>query len=141
SVACSGRTVRGSAAPYLPSLVAPRGALGFVQAITEPSAASLLSDYYPSEQRGRAFAIQQIMMVAGFGLGVGLGGAVRATLGWRWAFLLIGGPSTLVALLAYRLKEPKRGAGDRMHVGIVDDPDLGEEPVRQPLFTEGFGTF
>ena len=140
-VAWSGLTALGAAAPNFPSLVALRGALGFGQAITEPSAASLLSDYYPTEQRGRAFAIQQIMMIAGFGLGVGLGGAVGATLGWRWAFLLVGGPSTLVALLAYRLKEPKRGAGDRMHVGIVDDPDLGEEPVHQPLFTEGFGTF
>jgi MFS family permease len=140
-VAWSGLTALGAAAPNFASLVAIRTALGFGQAVTEPSAASLLSDYYPTEQRGRAFSIQQIMMIAGFGLGVGIGGAVGATLGWRWAFLVVGAPSTLVAFLAYRLREPRRGAGDRLHLGIVDEADAEGEVSHEPLFAEGFAAF
>ena len=57
-------------------LVGMRSALGFGQAITEPSAGSLLGDYYPPEQRGKAFSIQQVMLLAGTGLGVALGGGL-----------------------------------------------------------------
>ena len=57
-------------------LVGLRSALGFGQAITEPSAASLLGDYYPTEERGKAFSIQQMMLFVGAGLGIGLGGAI-----------------------------------------------------------------
>jgi MFS family permease len=128
------------AAPTFGSLVAIRGALGFGQAITEPSAASLLADYYPTDQRGRAFSIQQVMIIAGFGIGVGLGGGIGATLGWRWAFLIVGTPGFIVALLAYRLREPKRGAADRLHMGITDDDEV-DVVVDHGLFREGFGTF
>src|ERR1022692_405583 len=38
-------------------LVALRGALGFGQAVTDPSGSSLLADYYGIERRGRAFSI------------------------------------------------------------------------------------
>jgi MFS family permease len=81
------------------------------------------------------------MMIAGFGLGIGLGGAVGSTLGWRWAFLVIGGPGMLVAAIAYRLHEPSRGAADRMHVGVAAEPETEVKEAHQPLFTEGFGTF
>ena len=60
--------------------------------MTEPSANSLLTDYYPSHQRGRAFSIQQLMLFVGFGAGIGLGGAVGNALGWRWAFVVVGAP-------------------------------------------------
>ena len=58
-------------------LVGMRSALGFGQAITEPSAACLIGDYYPTEQRGKAFSIQQMMVFVGAGLGIGVGGAHR----------------------------------------------------------------
>jgi len=54
-VAWSGITALTAAMPNFPSLVAIRSALGFGQAVTEPSAASLLAHYYPLEQRGSAF--------------------------------------------------------------------------------------
>jgi MFS family permease len=118
-------------------LIGVRSALGFGQAITEPSCASLLGDYYEPERRGRAFSIQQMLLLAGGGVGVGLGGALGQAIGWRATFLVCGLPGVLLALVVYRLREPSRGEADRAHLGgeaIVDD-------VRPPLFDDGVGSF
>ena len=138
-VGWSGITALTAAAPNFASLVAIRGALGFGQAITEPSCASLLADYYPAEKRGLAFSVQQVLLFVGFGLGVGLGGVVGATLGWRWAFVIVGTPGVLIAFAVYRLREPRRGHADRLHLGLATDDEGEDEKV--PLFEEGFGTF
>jgi MFS family permease len=119
-------------------LLGLRALLGFGQAITEPSAASLLSDYYPTSQRGKVFSNQQVMVFIGFGLGIALGGAVGAAWGWRAAFLVVGPPSIAVAFLAYALKEPARGHGDRVHMGIESDAHATEHV---PLFDRGFKQF
>jgi MFS family permease len=141
----SGITALCAAAPNFVSLVAIRGALGFGQAITEPSAASLLADYYPTDQRGRAFSIQQVMLIAGFGLGVGIGGIVGNAFGWRAGFVVVALPGLLVAALAYRLKEPKRGHAERVHLGMEDDGESIDADVTTTpgsgLFDDGFGSF
>lgn len=139
-VAWSGITAATAAMPNFASLLAVRGALGFGQAITEPCCASLLADYYPVENRGAAFSIQQVLTFVGIGVGVGIGGAAATAWGWRSAFLVVGFPSFLVAIFVYRLKEPRRGAADRASVGVVDDAD--DEPPRSlPLFEHGFRRF
>jgi MFS family permease len=141
-VAWSGITALTAAAPNYAGLVAIRAALGFGQAITEPSAASLLADYYPAGKRGLAFSIQQVLLFVGFGLGVGLGGIVGATLGWRWAFIIVGTPGVLIAFAVYAMGEPRRGHADRLHLGITDGGVAAEaEAESQPLFAEGFGRF
>ena len=143
-VGWSGITALTAAAWNFPVLLAVRSALGFGQAITEPSAGSLLADYYPPEQRGTAFSIQQCLVFLGFGVGLGLGGAVGATLGWRAAFLIVGTPGVLIAIAVYRMKEPKRGHGDRLHLALDDS---GEDEVEVTegdgagLFDEGFRPF
>ena len=137
-VAWSGITALTAAMPNFPSLLAVRGALGFGQAITEPCCASLLADYYPAEKRGEAFSIQQVLTFVGIGLGVGLGGLIANALTWRWAFVIVGLPSVLIAFVVYRMKEPARGAADRMHLGI-EESDV--EPVALPLFEHGFKRF
>jgi MFS family permease len=137
-VGWSALTAAGAAAMNFPMLVALRSALGFGQAITEPSAASLIGDYYPTEERGKAFSIQQMMLFVGAGLGIGLGGAIGATLGWRWALIIMATPGALVAILAYRLKEPKRGAADMMVAIGAAEADADENPA---LFEDGFRAF
>jgi MFS family permease len=139
-VAWSGITALTAAAPNFPLLLTVRSALGFGQAITEPSAGSLLADYYPIEQRGLAFSVQQCLVFCGFGLGLGLGGLVGNTLGWRAAFLLVGTPGVLIALAVYRMREPRRGAADRLHLGITDEGE-DEVEIRPALFAEGLGPF
>jgi MFS family permease len=138
-VAWSGITALTAAMPNFPSLVAIRSALGFGQAITEPSAASLLADFYPADQRGKAFSVQYCLLFVGFGAGLGLGGAVAAVLNWRAAFLLVGTPGIVIAWYCYRLSEPSRGHADRVHLGFAGDPAHADANPR--LFQEGFGQF
>jgi predicted MFS family arabinose efflux permease len=66
---------------------------------------------------------------------VALGGVVGAALGWRAAFLIVGTPGVVIALAVYRLKEPKRGHADRVHLGL-DGDDRATQPVErnEPLF-------
>lgn len=130
----SALTAAGAASVNFPMLVGLRSALGFGQAITEPSAASLIGDYYPTQDRGRAFSIQQMMLFVGAGVGIGVGGAIGATLGWRWALVIMALPGALVAIVAYRLPEPRRGAADTAGAGVGaahTDPRLFEGGLLQ----------
>ena len=129
-----------AASPNFPVLLGIRSALGFGQAVTEPSCASLLADYYPAEERGRAFSIQQCLVFVGFGLGIGLGGFVGNHFGWRAAFLMVGTPGVLIAIAVYRLFEPKRGAADRLHLGI-NESGADEVEITHGLIDEGFRQF
>lgn len=138
-IAWSGITALTAAAPNYVSLIAIRSALGFGQGITEPAAGSLLADYYPAEERGKAFSIQQVLLFTGFGLGVALGGLIGNSLGWRWAFVIVGTPGVLFAFLVYKLKEPARGHGERIHLGLATDDHV--EAASEPLFEGGFRAF
>lgn len=108
----SGLTALTAAAWNFGALVAIRTALGAGEALSEPSASSLLADLYPRRRRGLAFAAQQCLSFVGFGLGLGLGGVVADAEGWRAAFLLVGLPGALIALAVWRLHEPARGEAD-----------------------------
>jgi MFS family permease len=133
-------TAAGAASTSFPMLVGMRSGLGFGQAISEPSAASLIGDYYPPDQRGRAFSIQQVMLLAGTGVGIGLGGLVGTTLGWRAALVIVALPGLVVAYLMFRLREPKRGTADMMAAigaGEIEHHE-GEHPS---LFEHGFRQF
>ncbi len=138
-VAWSGLSAATAVMPNYTSLLAVRGALGFGQAITEPCCASLLADYYPAEERGLAFSIQQVLLFVGIGLGVALGGGIASRWGWRAAFPIVSLPGMVIAIAAYRLREPRRGESDMAHVGVDagDDPDV-EHP---PMFEHGVKRF
>ena len=136
----SALSAAGAASVGFPMLVAMRASLGFGQAITEPSAASLIGDYYPPDQRGKAFSIQQVMLLGGTGLGVGLGGLIGTTLGWRPALVIVAIPGLLVAMLVFRLREPKRGTADMM-AATGEGEIEHHEGDHVSLFEHGFVQF
>ncbi len=140
-VGWSALSAAGAASVGFPMLVGARSALGFGQAISEPSGASLVGDYYPPDQRGRAFSIQQVMLLVGTGVGVGLGGALGQLFGWRYALIVTAIPGLLVAVLVFRLREPKRGTADLMAAlgaGEIEHADADSHPK---LFENGFWQF
>ena len=108
----SGLSALAAAAQSFGQVFLARAALGIGQAVDDPASTSLLADYYPASHRGRVFSVQQVMFFLGSGLGIGLGGLIGAQFGWRWAFVLVGMPGSLIALLVFALREPARGEAD-----------------------------
>lgn len=85
-----------------------RAAVGIGEAAYGPAASSLVADYFPS--RGRAIAMGVLASGVSLGgvLGIYLGGKLEAAYGWRVAFMAVGVPGFLCAILAARLVDPTR---------------------------------
>jgi MFS family permease len=106
----SGMTALCGLARTFPQLVMARIGVGIGEAGCSPPAHSILADYYPPEQRGRAFATYALGIPIGTAFGFLLGGWMTETLGWRYAFLLVGLPGIALAVLVrLTLREPPRG--------------------------------
>jgi EmrB/QacA subfamily drug resistance transporter len=52
------------------------------------NSAAIITDAFPPNERGRALGINQISIVVGAVAGLILGGAITATIGWRWIFFV-----------------------------------------------------
>jgi MFS family permease len=102
--------------------LAVRTVLGVGETVDNPASASLIADYYPAHMRGRAYALQRVAPTVGAALGLALGGAVGQLFGWRWAFLLVGAPGSLLALSVWRLPDPERGEHDPTNVQADEVP-------------------
>jgi len=83
--------------------------VGVGEATLGPAALSLLSDYFPLRLRATVSAIYSSGIAAGGGIAFFLGGWIGATLGWRWAFYLLGFPGLVLCLFVLGLREVQRG--------------------------------
>lgn len=125
------------------ALLVVRAILGFGQAVSDPSSSSLLADYYPVDQRGRAFSVQQCLVFVGMGLGLAIGGLVGPLFhgsGWRLAFFISALPGLVIAYWTWRLPEPRRGSADRAYVAKSKDLDV-EPFAPKSLFPGGLRQF
>lgn len=99
----------GTAGNYL-QLLLMRAGVGVAEPGFTGPANSLLGDHYREDQR--AFAMPIMMLGVPFGALIGalIGGIIAQSMGWRWAFIIMGVPGVLIALLvALTLREPPRG--------------------------------
>jgi MFS family permease len=96
------------------TLFVARVGVGIGEAGGSPASQSLLSDYFPPERRARALGVLYSYIPAGFVLGYASGGWLDSLFGWRRAFLIVGLPGVLLAILVrLTLLEPPRGHAER----------------------------
>jgi ABC-type branched-subunit amino acid transport system ATPase component/predicted MFS family arabinose efflux permease len=88
---------------------------------------SLLSDYYPVDARPGVFAFHRSASQIGQFVGPLAAGLIAYWLGWRWSFFLLAIPAYVFVLLALRLREPVRGAQERMIMGADRETIMTEE--------------
>jgi MFS transporter, Spinster family, sphingosine-1-phosphate transporter len=93
-------------------LFVSRAILGIGEASYYPAGTSLLSDYFPKEQRGRVMSIWGAGSTLGIAVGFAGGGYIAEKFGWRNAFFFAAVPGILCALLAFRMREPLRGSAE-----------------------------
>ncbi|MBC7520593.1 MAG: MFS transporter [Sandarakinorhabdus sp.] len=139
----SGMTALSGFANSFGALAVARVGVGVGEASASPAAYSLISDWFPKHRRATALAIYSSGIFVGAGLSLTIsglivegwekafaGGAAPLGLaGWQAAFLIIGIPGMLLALLVLTLKEPPRGLAD----GIISAAPREPHPFRKTL--------
>lgn len=83
--------------------------VGVGEATLGPAALSLLSDYFPPRMRATVQSIYSSGIAIGGGLAFFLGGWLGQSVGWRWAFYLLGFPGLILAVFVFLLREQPRG--------------------------------
>ena len=103
-----------------------RMGVGVGEAGCSPAAQSLISDYYSPKSRSIALAVYSLGIPFGTLFGALAGGLIAQQFGWRQAFMVIGVPGLVLALVCqFLLKEPKRGAQDPSFDASAKPPSPG----------------
>lgn len=121
----SGMTaISGFAANFL-QLLAARVGVGVGEAGASPSSHSIISDYFPHEERGRALSIYSMGIYIGILFGFLAGGWINQFFGWRVAFLVVGAPGIVLAVIVkLTLREPLRGQMDDGDHSVVPESHI-----------------
>ncbi|MFN2328720.1 MAG: spinster family MFS transporter [Chromatocurvus sp.] len=95
-------------------LLAYRIGVGVGEAGCSPPAHSMLSDYYPANQRATALGVYSLGIPVGILFGFFVGGWMNEWFGWRAAFLVVGIPGVVLALvIRFTVREPHRGMSEQ----------------------------
>ena len=74
---------------------------------------SLISDYFPPQQRARALSIYSFGIPIGSALGIVFGGIIASKIDWRYAFFAVGIAGIIIApIFKLTVAEPERGQFD-----------------------------
>jgi MFS family permease len=102
----------GFAQNYAQLLLARMG-VGVGEAAGVAPSHSLISDYFAPARRARAFGIYSSAIYLGVTCGLVLGGVLTHLFSWRVAFVVVGLPGLIVALIVrLTVREPVRGCFD-----------------------------
>jgi predicted MFS family arabinose efflux permease len=94
-------------------LLFARVAVGIGEAAGSPATSSVLADYFPPQQRATALGLYGLGVPLGALIGSSVGGFIALHWGWRAAFLIVGLPGTVLAVLQWlTVREPTRGQND-----------------------------
>ncbi|HEX2637005.1 MAG TPA: MFS transporter [Gemmatimonadales bacterium] len=111
-----------------------RAVVGVGEAAYGPAAASLVADYFPARGRAVAMGILSSGIALGGVLGLLLGGHLEGIYGWRVAFMTVGVPGFLLALLVSRLVDPTRAPAHLTVRSFLRDFELGVRPLVRNLW-------
>lgn len=112
-------------------LAAYRFGVGVGEAGLSPPAHSLISDYYPPKQRASALSVYSFGIPLGAMLGAVIGGQLLDHFTWRVAFMVVGIPGVIVAILIKLLiKEPPRGHSEPVARAALAEDLVPDEPAK-----------
>ncbi len=87
-----------------------RSLVGIGEAGYGPAAQAVIAEFYRGKRRAFAIGVYSVGMAFGGVLGIWLGGVLAERYGWRAAFVVMGVPGFVLAVLASRLREPAQRA-------------------------------
>ncbi len=113
-------------APTLPFLILARILQGLGGGGLAPSEQAILADTFPVEQRGQAFALYGMAVVAAPAIGPTLGGWITDNFNWHWIFFINLPIGILSLLLSNRMVEdPPYLVKERAKKNPIDTCGLG----------------
>ena len=114
-----------AAATNFVQLLLMRIGVGVGEAGSNPPSHSMIADLYPPQNRSTAMAIFGTGVNWGILIGFLVGGWINEWYGWRVAFLVVGLPGILIALLVrFTVKEPPRGYSESLVQEVAPPPFL-----------------
>ena len=133
-VVWSGFTVLCGTAVSFAQLLLFRVGVGVGEAGGSPPAHSLISDYFAPKKRATALSIYSFGIPLGTMIGAVAGGWMAEHLSWRLAFMVVGAPGVIMALVVKLvIKEPPRGHSEPQAIPAIP----GDETVEAES-THGF---
>lgn len=95
-----------------------RAAVGIGEAGASPASHSLISDIFPVNRRATALATYSTGINMGILMGFLLGGWINEFFGWRMAFIIVGLPGIVLALIVrFTIAEPPKGLSLGINAG------------------------
>ncbi|HEX6616471.1 MAG TPA: MFS transporter [Gemmatimonadales bacterium] len=111
-----------------------RAVVGVGEAAYGPAATSLVADFYPGRGRAMAMGILASGTALGGVLGLLLGGHLEGIYGWRVAFMTVGVPGFILAVLVSRLQDPVRPPQRLTLRSVLRDLGIGVLPLVRNLW-------
>jgi MFS family permease len=98
------------------SLFVVRLGVGVGEASCAPAGNSLIGDLFPASRRARAISIFMLGLPIGIFLSNLLSGIIAKAYGWRLTFFSACVPGLVLAVLALKVREPRRGAAEAYQI-------------------------
>jgi MFS family permease len=112
-------------------LLMARILIGFGEAGYAPGGSALISGMYPVEKRSRMMGFWNASIPIGSAIGVGMGGLISQTLGWKHAFGIVAIPGLIIAVLFLFVKDYKT-----VDLSVTDKSNKKIKMMKRDMFRE-----